>query len=146
MVTKTIKINAPVKKVFYYITNPDNWTRYVTSLVGVRNISSKSPETGTTFEWTYRMLGINFDGRGTVVEFLRDKKFAIEMDGSFPTRESYLFEGNSDSTMLTIEINYEVHGRILCVLANRLVVEKLNKREADAVLKKVKTICETDNI
>lgn len=65
-ITRTIVIKAPVEKVFGFVTYPDNWTKYVTSLVDVRDVSSKGVEKGTTFAWQYRMLGINFGGKGTV--------------------------------------------------------------------------------
>ncbi len=68
-ITQSITINAPLSKVFDYVTNPDNWTRYVTSLVDIRNVSDEVPKAGTTFEWTYRMLGVNNDGKGSIVEF-----------------------------------------------------------------------------
>lgn len=145
-VSRSIKINAPVRKVFTYVTSPENWTKFVTSLVDIRNLSGEIPEAGTAFEWTYRMLGMNFDGRGKVVAYRKNKKFSMEMEGSFPIRETYLFEGDSKTTTLAIEINYEVPGRVLGVLANRLVIEKINAKEAEAVLQKIKTICEAENI
>lgn len=57
-----------------------------------------------------------------------------------------MFEGDSKTTVLTLEINYEVPGKVLGVLANRLVIERLNIKEAEAVLKKLKTICEAANV
>ncbi len=145
-VTKSIRIHAPVKKVFDYVTAPENWTKFVTSLVSVRNLSGERSEKGTTFEWTYRMLGINFSGSGTVVALQPNRRFAMEMEGSFPIRESYQFERDSDYTILTADIEYEVPGKVLGAIANRLVVEKVNMKEAEAVLKKIKTICEADKV
>jgi ligand-binding SRPBCC domain-containing protein len=145
-ITRSIKINAPLSKVFDYVTKPENWTRYVTSLVDVRNVSSEVPEAGTTFEWTYRMLGINHEGKGNITEFERNKKFAMEMEGAFPIKELYNFEGNEKHTVLTFEIHYNVPGKVLGVIANSLVIEKMNVTEAVAVLSKVKTICEAEQI
>lgn len=145
-ISRKIKINAPASKVFDYVSSPKNWTHYVTSLIDIRNLSTAEVSSGTAFEWTYRMLGINLYGRGKVVEFQRDKKFAMEMEGSLPLRETFLFDGDSKSTTLTVEIRYDVPGKVLGVIANRLVIERLNVKEAVAVLNKVKTICEADNI
>ncbi|MEN8262916.1 MAG: cobalamin-dependent protein [Nitrospirota bacterium] len=145
-ITRTILINAPLNKVFEYVTNPANWTRYVTSLVDVRNISDKNLKTGSTYEWTYRMLGINLDGQGKIIEFRKNKKFAMEMEGSFPIRETFHFDRDGDSTSLKFEIHYDVPGKVLGVIANRLVIEKLNVKEAVAVLNKVKAICEARKI
>lgn len=144
-VSRSIKINAPVGKVFNYVTNPENWTRYVTSLVNIRNVSGKVIEVGTTFEWVYRMLGVNFSGKGRVIEYEKDKMFALSMEGAFPVRETYRFEDEAGDTKLTFELNYEMPGQLLGVIANRLVVEKLNIKEVRIVLEKVKALCEALN-
>jgi uncharacterized protein YndB with AHSA1/START domain len=141
-IKQTIKIDAPLTKVFEYVTKPENWTRYVTSLVDVRNISDDVPGSGTTFEWTYRMMGVNNDGRGSIVELEKDKKFVMEMEGSFPIKETYDFQGDEKSTELTFDMYYEVPGKVLGVIADKLVVERLNVKEAIAVLNKIKDMCE----
>ena len=141
-ITQSIKINASSSKVFDYVTNPDNWTQYVTSLVDIRNVSDETPKAGTTFEWTYRMLGVNNDGKGSIVEFEKGSKFAMEMEGSFPIKETFAFKGDEQSTELIFGIQYDVPGKVLGVIADKLVVERLNVKEAVAVLNKIKDICE----
>jgi ligand-binding SRPBCC domain-containing protein len=141
-IKQTIKIDAPLTEVFEYVTKPENWTRYVTSLVDVRNISDDVPGSGTTFEWTYRMMGVNNDGRGSIVELEKDKKFVMEMEGSFPIKETYDFQGDEKSTELTFDMYYEVPGKVLGVIADKLVVARLNVKEAIAVLNKIKDMCE----
>lgn len=144
-ISQSIKINAPLSTVFDYVTNPENWTRYVTSLVDVRNVSDQVPKAGTTFEWTYRMLGVNNDGKGSIVEFEKESKFAMAMEGSFPIKETFTFQGDEKTAELNFEINYDVPGKVLGVIANKLVVERLNVKEAIAVLNKIKDICEAGN-
>lgn len=141
-ITRTININAPLSRVFDYVTNPENWTRYVTSLIDVKNVSNKTPVAGTTFEWVYRMLGMNFSGKGSITEYEKDKKFVLRMEGAFPIKETYHFERDKKGTKLTFEIDYEMPGQLLGVIAKSRVIEKLNIREADTVLEKVKTLCE----
>ena len=141
-ITQSIKINAPLSTVFDYVSNPENWTRYVTSLVDIRNVSDKEPKAGTTFEWTYRMLGVNNDGKGSIVEFEKGSKFAMAMEGSFPIKETFNFQGDEKSAELTFEIKYDVPVKVLGVIADKLVVERLNVKEAVAVLNKIKDICE----
>jgi ligand-binding SRPBCC domain-containing protein len=141
-IKKSITINSPLSKVFDFVTNPDNWTTYVTSLIDVRNISDNPPVSGTTFEWTYRMLGINNDGKGRIAEMEKNSRCVMEMEGSFPIKETYTFEGDDSSTELTFEIQYDVPGKVLGVLADKLVIERLNVKEAETVLNKIKDICE----
>ena len=144
-ITKSIKINAPLAKVFDYVSKPVNWTRFVTSLYDVRNVSNELPEAGTTFEWTYRMLGINNDGIGKIGDYKKNSRFTMEMEGSFPIKETFTFQGDDSLTELTFDIRYEVPGKVLGVIADRLLIERLNVKEVDAILNKVKDLCEADN-
>jgi ligand-binding SRPBCC domain-containing protein len=141
-ITKKIVINSPVGRVFTFITSPENWTKYVTSLTDVRDVSSQSVAAGTTFRWTYRMLGMNFNGTGEVTENVKNKRFALQMKGGFPIKEKYVFSPADKGTELSFEIEYEVPGKLMGSIANRVVIEKLNKKEAATVLSKVKTLCE----
>lgn len=141
-IIKKVLINAPVSKVFGYVTKPENWTKYVTSLVEVKNLSSEEAEKGTTFNWTYRMMGMNFHGKGHVTENTKNKKFGLKMEGSFPITESYSFAAAEDGTELSIEVQYEMPGKIMSVVSNKGLMEKLNKKEADSVLGKIKLLCE----
>lgn len=142
IITKKVLINAPVAKVFGFVTNPENWTKYVTSLIEVKNISSPEVEKGTTFNWTYRMMGMNLHGRGHVTENIKNKKFGLKMEGSFPITESYSFSPEEKGTELVIDVQYEMPGKIMSVVANKGLMEKINRKEADNVLSKIKLLCE----
>lgn len=141
-VSRKIMINAPIEKVFQFVTSPDNWTKYVTSLVDVRDVSSPGVEKGTTFVWQYRMLGMNFGGKGTIIENVKSSKFGMKMEGGFPITENYTFQQIGGGTELTVEVKYEIPGKIMQVVAKSSVIEKLNQKEADGVLDKVKMLCE----
>ena len=142
-VTKKITINAPVAKVFEFVTNAENWTRYVTSLVDVKELSSPHIEPDTTFKWTYRMLGMNFHGVGRITENVKNKRFGLKMEGNFPILETYTFTKTEGGTELNAEIQYEMPGKIMNVIANRGLMEKVNKKEAENVLAKIKMFCES---
>lgn len=142
IVTRKITINAPVAKVFEFVTKPENWTRYVTSLVDVRELSSPHIESGTTFRWTYRMLGMNFHGVGKIIDNVKNKRFGLKMEGSFPILENYTFTKIEGGTELNTEIQYEMPGKIMSVVAKKGLMEKVNKKEAENILAKIKLFCE----
>lgn len=141
-IIKKVSINSPVEKVFQFVTSPDNWTRYVTSLTEVREVSSKGLEPGTTFIWQYRMIGMTFNGKGHITENVKNASFGMKMEGGFPIQEHYTFTPANGGTDLAIEIKYEIPGKILSTISKSAVVEKLNQKEADGVLEKIKTLCE----
>ncbi len=142
VIKRSVEIKAPLKKVFDFVSRPENWTKYVTSLIAVENLSDDPIKAGTTFDWTYRMLGMDFKGKGKVLEYEENSRFKMVMEGHFPITETYIFEGDDNKTTLTVLIEYDLPGKLLGVLADRMVVEKLNVKEADTVLDKVKTLCE----
>lgn len=141
-ITRKIQINAPLEKVFQFVVSPENWTRYVTSLVDVRDVSSPAVEKGATFVWKYRMLGMDFGGKGTVTENVKNEKFGMKMEGGFPITENYGFRKTDGGTELTVEVIYETPSRIMQAVSKSGLVEKLNQKEADAVLEKIKILCE----
>jgi len=141
-ITRKIVINAPLEKVFQFVTSPENWTKYVTSLVDVRDVSSPNVEKGTTFAWQYRMLGMTFGGKGAVTENAKNEKFGLKMEGGFPITEHYGFRKADGGTELTVEVIYEAPGRIMSVVSKSSLVEKLNNKEAEGVLEKIKLLCE----
>ena len=141
-ISKKIVINSSVQKVFQFVTNPENWTRYVSGLTNVRDIASGEIKPGSTFRWTYRMLGINSNGTGEVLENVRNKRFALKMEGRFPIVEKYHFASLDKGTELSVEIEYEIPGKIMKTVARTGIIEKVNKREADNVLGKIKLLCE----
>jgi len=141
-ITRRININAPLEKVFQFVVSPDNWTKYVTSLVDVRDVSSPAVEKGSTFVWKYRMLGMDFGGKGTVTENVKNEKFGMRMEGGFPITENYGFRKADGGTELTVEVIYETPSRIMQAVSKSGLVEKLNQKEADGVLEKIKILCE----
>jgi ligand-binding SRPBCC domain-containing protein len=141
-ITRKITINAPLEKVFQFVISPDNWTKYVTSLVDVRDVSSANVEKGSTFVWKYRMLGMDFGGKGTVTENVKNEKFGMKMEGGFPITENYGFKTVGGGTELTVEVIYETPSKIMQAVSKSGLVEKLNQKEADAVLEKIKILCE----
>ena len=141
-IEQTILINAPVVKVYAMVANASNWTEYVTSLTDVSNVSSPGLEPGTTYDWEYRMLGVKLSGSGVVTENVFQKSFAMRMEGTIPMTEKYTMRELDGATELTVTIDYQMPGKVLEKIANSKLVEKLNKREGENVLAKVKLLCE----
>ena len=142
-VSESIVISAPVEKVFGVVTTPENWTKYVTSLTEVSNMSENIPQKGSTFVWEYKMMGVKFRGKGTVTENDQNKAFCLSMEGKFPIKETYDFsqEGNG-TTRLAVKIQYDIPGELLGMIADKLLLEKLNVSESKNVLEKIRMLCE----
>jgi len=142
IIEEKVRISAPVEKVFAFLANPDNWTEYVTSLTNVSDLSSRELSPGTTFSWEYRMLGVKLHGTGSITEYNPASSFAMRMEGTIPIAERYTLAAVGPETELSVRVEYTMPGVVLEKIANSSLVEKLNRREADNVLAKVKIFCE----
>ena len=141
-IKQSIVINAPVSKVFEFVTNPANWPRYVTNLMDVKDMSPDIPAKGSTFTFQYKIMGFKVEGKGTVTENVKDKSFVLSFESVVPIKESYDFvDRGNGTTEFFFNLQYEVPGQILAV-ANKLLIEKLNTIEAKNVLQKIKAECE----
>ena len=140
--SRKVKIKASPKEVFDFVVDPENWTKYVTSLINVRDLKPKKAGKGTKFKWTYRMMGINMHGAGEITEFVQNRRFGLKMEGKHAITENYTFASVDGGTELTFEIEYYMPGKIMGVVEKTGLVEKLNKKESENVLGKIKMFCE----
>ena len=142
-VNRSIRINAPVRKVFEFVTSPDNWTRYVTSLMAVKDQSPDLPKKGGTFGWEYKMLGFRLTGKGAVTDYARNRSFGLRLDGKATVEEFYEFiEGDDGDTTLKVRVEYEMPLKAVEQLMNTRLGEKLNSLESKHVLENIKAMCE----
>lgn len=141
-ISHTVGIREHADRVFDFVTNPENWTKYVTSLVDVRDVSTPAPGKGTTFTWEYKMLGMRFTGQGEITEFERNSRFAMKLSGKFPITETYEFREETGGTALTVRIDYELPGSVIGKLMDNALIDKLNDMEARNVLEKIRVMLE----
>jgi anaerobic magnesium-protoporphyrin IX monomethyl ester cyclase len=140
---RSIVINAPVDRVFSFISNHENWSHFIPGLLKIRALSSRHIGENTTFEWVYRIRGIEFSGKGVVVEFEKNRKLTLQMHSLLPIRKEILFEGTSGKTLLTVEVGYKSPGKVLSFLFNA-VRKILNIMQTSVVLSRIKELCEEE--
>lgn len=144
VVTKSIEIKATVVRVFEVVTNPDNWTKFVSNLVEVSDKSADLPAKGSTFAWKYRMMGFNFSGTGSVTDNQPGESFSMAFQSKFPIKESYVFRDSGDgATVLDVTIDYEMPSPMKALFGDSSVMEKINATESQGVLEKIRALCQS---
>jgi uncharacterized membrane protein len=71
-IKSSITINSPLEKVFEY-TKPENLPEIWPSLVEVKNVK-ELPNGGYSWDWKYKMAGMNFNGSSEHVEFVENER------------------------------------------------------------------------
>src|SRR5690606_5973022 len=97
-------IAAPVEKVFAYYANMENQVEIWPSLVEVRDMQYDEQGCPTTYEWTYKMAGMRFDGTGRITEYEPNRRFAGESKGGIDSYIQVTFEGRGATTLVPEEV------------------------------------------
>ena len=134
--TKSITINAPVEKVFGYVSDSNNLPEIWPSLIEIRDVINL-PDGKTTDGWTYKMAGMHLKGT-TESEYVEKKCIMSKTEGGVKSTLTWTFKPANGSTKTTLEVEYTVPIPVLGKLAEAIVV-KLNDHEGDIIMANLKS-------
>jgi uncharacterized membrane protein len=89
------------------------------------------------------MMGVKFDGTSEYLEVVPNQRMNVKNTGGIPSTFDYRYVDDGGKTRVTMVVDYEVPGKLLGKIADRLVVERVNANAAENVLANLKAICET---
>ena len=142
-VVRSVTINAPVEKVFNYLTDPLNLLEIWPSLVEVSEVQQTPEGVGSTYRWVYKLAGIRFEGKAEFVEYVANKRVVTKATGGgMEATHTSTYEDANGSTKFTSESVYTIPIPVLGKVAEAVVV-KLNENEADVFMANLKARLET---
>ena len=134
-IKKSIQINAPLEEVFEYFANPENLPEIWPSMLEVSNVVRHN---GTgSFDWIYKMAGMRFNGHSEVVELEANERMVTRSKKGIATTVSSTYTRVGNMTKVSVEIDYEIPGRLLRKMADP-IVRRLNDRETSTLLSNLK--------
>jgi uncharacterized membrane protein len=137
---KSIMINAPVDKVFEFVTEPTNLPKFWPSLIEVSDVK-RSGDRIRSYHWVYKMGGVKFEGETELTEALPNERVVAKNTGGIPSEFVWTYAPEGEGTKVTVDVEYKVPGAVLGKLAEPLVV-KMNEREAETLLANLKAMLE----
>lgn len=141
-IRRNIFINAPVEKVFDVAMHQERLPEWLVGMEEVRDVPPGPPEVGTTYEWTYSMGGVRFQGTNTVTEIVPNARFVVESTGGINSTWTWIYEVQEGGTLLTCEMSYSVPGGGLGRFADKLLVERTNVKSLERSLDNIKQLVE----
>ena len=133
---KTITINAPVEKIFNYISQPTNLPEFWPSLVETSDVQ-ELPNGGHSNRWVYKMAGIRLEGTSEDVEYVTNQRLVSKTKGGVESTQTWMFQTEAGGTKVTFEVEYTVPIPVLGKLAEAIIV-KMNDREGELILANLK--------
>ncbi|MFC2006105.1 SRPBCC family protein [Chloroflexota bacterium] len=131
-VDKEVIVNAPIEKIFSYISDPSNWPEFWPSLMKIEDVQSL-PKGGYSAKYEYKMAGVRFKGTGQYTEFVPNNWIVVQTKGGIQSTITCTFRSIEGKTRVTLTIEYKVPILLLGKLAE-FVILKMNDREADLVM------------
>ena len=136
-VEKSIIIKAPVEKVFNYMDDPMSNLEWLPGMIDVRDVVQTPNKVGTHFRWTYKMVGIRFEGETTTTEYVANKRVVTQSKGGISSTWTFTYEPHAEGTKLTLTVDYSIPIPVIGKIAESLVL-KQNEREANLAITNVK--------
>ena len=133
---RSITIQAPVDRVFAYISEPANQVEIWPSMVEVTDVE-RLPDGGYTHGWVYKMAGVRLKGSTETVEFLPNQRFVEETKGGIQSILTWTFEPEDGGSRGTGANCRTCPAHHLGRMAEALIV-KMNEREGELVLANLK--------
>lgn len=141
-ISESVIINAPIEKVFEYVTDPANGAKFVPGVIEQTDISPKTPRVGQKWDWYVNLIGAEFRGHAEVMELEPLKKWAVKTWGNADSFRTYAFEPSGEGTKLTIEVEHTAIKGALAALAS-IVIDGIHQVNLKQSLAKLKQIMET---
>jgi carbon monoxide dehydrogenase subunit G len=138
-VERSIIVNAPVEKVFSYLSDPNNELEAIPSITDIRDI--KGEGVGQRWGWSYKMVGITFKGESEVIEHIPNQRHVHKGTGGIASTWTYTFSPEGGGTRLGIVVEYTIPVPVLGKVGERMVLQKI-EREADMAMANIKEALE----
>lgn len=137
-IERTIVIDTPPEAVDDYMTQIARIPEWYTNMVEVRNLSAERIAAGVTYDWTFKMVGLNFDGKSRYTEYVPMQTTRLESEGGIPSQWDWRFAREGKGTKVTVSVDYTVPGKVLGKIADKLFIERRNAKDLEHALASLK--------
>jgi uncharacterized protein YndB with AHSA1/START domain len=139
-VDNEVIINAPVEKIFNYISQPSNLQQIWPSLIEIKN-QELLPNGGYRYQWTYKMSGIHLTGEGECIDIVPNLVLTSKNTGAMDSIVRFTFRSKDIQTKVSLSIDYQIPSTLLGHLAE-IIILKMNDKEAELILDNLRIIFE----
>ena len=136
-VDKEVWIEAPLDKIYDYISYPGNMPEFWPSLMEIKDLKTL-PNGGYSAQWVYKMLGLRFDGEAEYTRISPNEFFVIETKGGIKSTIVWTFRSREDKTRVTFTVDYKVPIPLLGKLAESIIT-RMNNNEGDLIMANLQT-------
>ncbi len=142
-IEKSVTIDAPLAEVFRYASNLKKVSEWFP--LDTRNPTHELAEKGAKYDWSYNMVGVKFEGTAEFTDVVPNERARLKTTGGIPSQWEYRYASDGTRTTVAVTVDYEVPGKVLGKIADKLVVERVNANTVEHALANLKAICESQS-
>ena len=140
-VSKTVSIKADLQRVLTYIADVRNHPAFIGPLKRVTNLSGDPKDSGTTWDWTFIMAGVELTGKAETIEYVEGKHYKYKTTSGARSTFTYSVESVGQETRLALDVDYDLPESVIGKVA-KAVAERMNDRDGDQMTESIKVILE----
>jgi ribosome-associated toxin RatA of RatAB toxin-antitoxin module len=143
-VSQTILIRRSPEAVYDLAWRPERATEWIVGMIQTEKVTPGDPQTGldTSFDWTYRMLGLTYRGRNRVTAAERPHYLREEASGDLNTVWEWRFQPEGRNTRVELTIDYVPPMGMVGRLLDPVVITPANRRAFNGTLRNLKRMLE----
>lgn len=134
-----IIINAPVEKVYSFLLDTEKLPDWLPLLMEVHDIQGKG--IGQKYKWTYKFIGIKFEGMNEIVELVPNKKAVTKSTAGIDSVWTYNLSQKGKDTKVDLLVEYTIPVPVVGKFAESFVV-KQGTRDMKHALETLKHVVE----
>ena len=118
----SIIIDAPVEKVFELLLDTERLPEWMSLLIDVSDIQGEG--VGKTFKWTYKFIGIKFEGSSEILEQVTNQKTVTKSTAGIESVWTWNLAPEGDGTKADLVVEYTIPIPVLGKFAESFVVKQ----------------------
>jgi len=134
-------INAPIEKVFEFVTNPNNIPLVLPGLIENTNIPKLPIKAGDKFNFKYQTFGIIIEGVTIIDEIEYPNIYNFSTTSGITSHWKERLSNNNGSTHFILDVEYEPPQSWLEKITLN-VIKKMNTKDAEHFLHNINAVLE----
>jgi uncharacterized protein YndB with AHSA1/START domain len=135
-IEKSIVVNAPVEKVFAFVSDPANLPSIWPALEQITNVTTEA-NGGSSSDYVYNMGGMRFSGHNEAIDFVPNARVATRSKAGIESTVTFNFAPESGGTRVTFVAEYVVPVPLLGKIAEVLLARQ-NEQQGETLLANLK--------
>jgi uncharacterized membrane protein len=141
-IIKEIEINVPAEKVFNFIADYTNATKYTEHLVRFEPTTEIKRGKGARFDMIGKIFGIPFESQLEVVDFVENRGWRLKPISGTQIEMQWLFRSTEEGTRVTYLTKYRLPFGLIGGIIDGLIVRRVARKATEKTLQKLKDLLE----